>query len=423
MISKLNLLTFFILISNALFAQETSIGVTLSNPENAHYGTTETQMKAMPHLDEARMMINKGNTIEAIKELLEAIEISHDLVEAHLLLGDLYSQTKEYGLAFKYYNKGIDFHIRQDRIWFQKLFNLDMQLGEYEIVWQNASHYKKVHKAAEIDYILNSKVLVSHYKSWYGNYSIQNTAIALPVAGITKYKNGYIATDTSGSILKVKMKNGSIQKMKKVSVLPSVRDIHGTSSGLVYFSQIQDGNWKIMQGEFNGKTLSNSKFLEIQTDFSCRYPFFHEKSGQLFFSQFINGQWDIYFCRLNNGIWTNPVPADKINTPQDEISPGFYNNSDIFYFSSNGQPGFGGFDIFYCEDNEQVNGVFFPLNPKNMLYPLNSNLNETGLIFTSQNQGLVIKHDLWNQFSLFTFDAAKLHHWQGEKYVPVKERW
>jgi outer membrane protein OmpA-like peptidoglycan-associated protein/tetratricopeptide (TPR) repeat protein len=88
------------------------------------------------------------------------------------------------------------------------------------------------------------------------------------------------------------------------------------------------------------------------------------------------GGIDLYKCeRQPDGTWGAPINlGPNINTPQDEKSPFIHADSQTLYFSSNGHPGIGGFDIFMSKfrggDWEE---------PKNIGYPINSEKDEVGL--------------------------------------------
>ncbi len=65
----------------------------------------------------------------------------------------------------------------------------------------------------------------------------------------------------------------------------------------------------------------------------------------------------------------------EINTPGDELFP-FIREDSTLYFSSNGQPGMGGQDIFR---SVRVNGKW--TKPENMKYPINSPADDFGIVF------------------------------------------
>lgn len=86
------------------------------------------------------------------------------------------------------------------------------------------------------------------------------------------------------------------------------------------------------------------------------------------------GGMDIwYFIRTSKGDLKGPrLLSGTINTEFDELTP-FYNNTDsTFYFSSNGHPGIGGFDIFASTEDDELQW----LEPINMGAPINSSADD-----------------------------------------------
>ena len=85
-------------------------------------------------------------------------------------------------------------------------------------------------------------------------------------------------------------------------------------------------------------------------DFKAYHPAVGDLFGKevLFFVSDMpggEGGKDIYYAtKKGDGVYGEPVPLASINTPGEEVTP-FYRNGAL-YFSSNGLPGFGGFDIF-----------------------------------------------------------------------------
>lgn len=94
---------------------------------------------------------------------------------------------------------------------------------------------------------------------------------------------------------------------------------------------------------------------ELKGDFIIKHPCVGELFGNevLFYSSNMLGGlggFDLYYSTIKGdsyGIPTNLGTA--VNTASDEISP-YYNNGTL-YFSSNGHPTMGGFDIFYANWN------------------------------------------------------------------------
>jgi len=73
--------------------------------------------------------------------------------------------------------------------------------------------------------------------------------------------------------------------------------------------------------------------------------------------------------------------GSKINTPGDEMFP-FLRNDTLLYFSSNGHISMGGLDLFVSKLDK--NGEWE--NPENMKYPMNSNLDDFGIVFHDEKE-------------------------------------
>lgn len=90
------------------------------------------------------------------------------------------------------------------------------------------------------------------------------------------------------------------------------------------------------------------------TEVSMGHPSLSADGQRLFFvSDMPGGQGgsDIYFCRLQDGEWSEPVNlGPSINTPGNELFP-FIAADGTLYFASNGHPGLGGLDIFAAKPN------------------------------------------------------------------------
>lgn len=96
------------------------------------------------------------------------------------------------------------------------------------------------------------------------------------------------------------------------------------------------------------------------------------------------GGLDLYYCsRQEDGTWSAPQNVGApINTPKDEKTPFIHSDSRTLYFTSNGQLGLGGFDIFYARATDE--GVWQA--PENIGYPINSEEDDLGLFVSLDGQ-------------------------------------
>jgi outer membrane protein OmpA-like peptidoglycan-associated protein len=96
------------------------------------------------------------------------------------------------------------------------------------------------------------------------------------------------------------------------------------------------------------------------------------------------GGMDIWYSvRTRDGKWGAPVnPGKSINTSGDEFSPFIYFNGRTLYFSSDGRESFGGFDIYSTKMNDDSTWTV----PENLGPAINTPADETGLIIESSGQ-------------------------------------
>ncbi len=71
--------------------------------------------------------------------------------------------------------------------------------------------------------------------------------------------------------------------------------------------------------------------------------------------------------------------GERINTEEDEMSPFIHFDGRTLYFSSNGRPGMGGFDIYFTKLQSDSTWS----EPRNLGYPVNTWNDETGLVIES----------------------------------------
>ncbi|MFN2395748.1 MAG: OmpA family protein [Bacteroidales bacterium] len=128
-------------------------------------------------------------------------------------------------------------------------------------------------------------------------------------------------------------------------------------------------------------------FLFNSDEYNVGYPSINEDGTVLYFASDMNegyGLYDVYkMVKDDDGKWGDPINlGPEINTEFNDSYP--YIAGDVLYFSSYGHPGFGGFDIFYSQIDEDGNyGA-----PINMGAPINSSADDFGFVIDENyNQG------------------------------------
>ncbi|MGI6339880.1 MAG: OmpA family protein [Bacteroidales bacterium] len=151
----------------------------------------------------------------------------------------------------------------------------------------------------------------------------------------------------------------------------------GAGSCDIYYSSYDDGKWSV---PVNIGSPVNTRFWESQPSVSAdgRILFFSSNRSGGF------GGKDLWYSIRNEaGKWTTPVNMGKtVNTESDEMSPFIHFDGRTLYFSSDGRPGMGGFDIYVTRLQDDSTWS----EPRNLGYPVNTSNDETGLVIESAGQ-------------------------------------
>lgn len=137
--------------------------------------------------------------------------------------------------------------------------------------------------------------------------------------------------------------------------------------------------YEAQKGEFDWENIQELPFNSDK--FSCMHPSLSADGKKLFFASDMSdgyGGMDIYFAeRLSDGRWSKPINlGSEVNTAKNEVFP-FFHESGTLFFSSDGQDGLGGLDIFMIDLGKRVWG-----KPINLGEPFNSQKDDLGLVLT-----------------------------------------
>ncbi|WP_025761907.1 OmpA family protein [Dyadobacter tibetensis] len=106
------------------------------------------------------------------------------------------------------------------------------------------------------------------------------------------------------------------------------------------------------------------------------------------------GKKDLWYSQLlEGGQWATPKNlGEKINSPFDEVAPFIHANGRTLFFSSDGYPGMGGFDLFRSTHTDSSWAT-----PVNLGYPINTVGDQVGLFLTSDGRHAFYTDDEANQ--------------------------
>ena len=162
-----------------------------------------------------------------------------------------------------------------------------------------------------------------------------------------------------------------------------IRNARGQLIFHLYFSYREIGEtWGEpikMNNEINAKNFHSTQ-PTMGYDFKKQVPIIYFVSNRVEGSK---GGWDIWYSEFDpkKNDWKSPKNGgNKINTALNEMSPRYNVDNKTMYFSSEGWPGLGGFDVF-----KTVGELKDWSEPKNIGYPINTGVDE--LYFSKEKNG------------------------------------
>ena len=165
----------------------------------------------------------------------------------------------------------------------------------------------------------------------------------------------------------------------------------------IYTSQRSDAKWSApVKLDITADTLSSYAHPAVSPDGTWLYFSSDMPGGQ--------GGKDIWRINLKERKGTLENLGEWINTPGDEVFPSFRSDS-VFYFASNGHPGYGGLDIFRAEQTKSGGW-----NVTNMGRPVNSSSDDFGITFGEGESGFFSSNRADNRGydHLYSFELPEL---------------
>lgn len=136
---------------------------------------------------------------------------------------------------------------------------------------------------------------------------------------------------------------------------------------------------------FSAKTTGGNEWGTLEPfqynndEYNCAHPALSGDGQKLYFSSDMpgtKGGMDIWMCTREGKGWSKPVNlGDTVNTKGNDVFP-YVMEDGTLYYSSDGQPGIGGLDIFYTRDFAGKYAI-----PVNVGYPLNTADDDFGFVY------------------------------------------
>ncbi len=187
------------------------------------------------------------------------------------------------------------------------------------------------------------------------------------------------STEEKGGKTNAEMGVCSFSRDGRMMLFTYSKPINGKDLGAkIYSSERASGEW------------SEAQEVKLFADSSITvgHPALNSTGDTLYFVSDAPGGVggkDIWFAELEGDEWINPQPLGAgINTTADEMYP-YVHEDGTLYFSSNGQPGYGGLDIFKAtRDTTYKDSVVWVIF--NMGAPFNGIGDDFGITFAGNSQ-------------------------------------
>lgn len=342
-----------------------------------------------------------------------------------------YDQSGEARKALEWYN----YLQRTNKISKDELMRsvmLSREIGDYQGSINRAQLYKQKFGSNDvIDKLIAENTTILQMKESNGNFAVQSQKINTSNSefGVSYLSDNqvFVTSNKRKSLLVKRVdgqkggsfynlytsqvdNNGQLKKLKRVKGVntkfndgPAAFD---AKNNLVYFTadnmkkgrkrleRDQNGvsKLKIYRAKLDGNKLKDVEELSFNnTAYSCAHPSLSADGKTLYFSSDKPGGMggsDIYQVAVNSdGSLGTPMNLGaKVNTSANEYFPYMHPTENLLFFSSDGQPGLGGLDVFVAKMNKT--GVAKKI--ENLGAPINSSGDDFSYISNgTQNKGFL----------------------------------
>ncbi|MCX6332958.1 MAG: OmpA family protein [Bacteroidia bacterium] len=410
--------------------------------ESFSQGMHTSSNKALKAYTEALPLYDYNNFSEAEALLREALSYDNRFYEAYMMLGELFTKTRDYAKAAKNYSEAVNIDSTTYKPVFFSLANAEMMSGDYSNALIHFKTYLRFKGGSEKNRTLAAKSI--------NNCEFAVEAVKKPVLFNPLSVGSNINTTDDEYWPSITADGKTLMFTRQIKSSFYSPPGMGPSQEDFYVSFMTDTGWGTAYNAGEPlNTTSNEGAQTLSSNGKQMYFTACERSGghgscDIYFSAFSNGRWSIpynlgwpvntaswestpsinadgnllfftsnrqggfggkdlwYSVLTNKGTWSNPINlGKKINTDGDEMSPFIHFDGKTLYFASNGLPGMGGFDIYMTRMNEDSTWT----EPKNLGYPINTASDETGLVIDADGQKAYFssKRDNKNGKDIFYF--------------------
>jgi hypothetical protein len=418
-----------------------------------------TSGKALKHYNLGKQYYDFLDYVKAVVELKEAVKIDDGFIEAHLMLAEVCVDLRDYPVAINSFKRAVAIDPEFFPNALYNLAHIEHLSGMYNdakdhyqaFLNQGQGSEKRVRLAVKgvkncefaLQALLNpvpynpvnlGKNVNSEYDEYWPSLTADEKTLIFTVLVkgkkrpdllgisrnedfyVSKYEDGLWAKrENLGPPLNTSQNEGaqSLSVDGKYMFFTACNRKEGYGSCDIYFSAKFQNRWSVAS---NIGAPVNSSSWEAQ-------PCLSADGNTLYFISNCpggKGKMDIWKSSWNDkGYWNKPVNlGDTINTSDDEMSPYIHPDNQTLFFSSDGHPGMGGFDLFRVKKHDD--GTWD--QPENLGYPINTHGDEIGLIVNAKGDKAYFSSDRLSESGkdIYEFELYKEVRPQPVSYMTGK---
>jgi outer membrane protein OmpA-like peptidoglycan-associated protein/predicted negative regulator of RcsB-dependent stress response len=382
-------------------------------------------------------------TEKAMEYFNKSLESYPDLIDAHLRIGAIYYDRKQYTDAEISLEKAISLDPEYDRRIYFSLANVQRENKKYKAA---ADNYEKFIERTQKQSDARERADKYLKQCNFASVAIDNPVPFQPIIlsnSINKESSEYLpsfSTDGNSMIFTVrqngqedlyesKLKDEKWEERKPIIELNTTENegahtLSGDGKLVVFAKKTRHYNFDLFYAELINNRWTPVKNLgaSINTERWESQPCLSADGKTLYFSSNRPGGqggsdlWKSH--RKKDGSWTSPKNLGAtINTKGHEESPFIHHDNQTLYFRSNHHPGMGSFDIFFTKKGKEGwNSI------TNIGYPINTTGSEGAMIVSLDGETAYFASDMAGNKNLdiYKFDLYKEARPEKVSYLKVQ---
>ncbi len=382
----------------------------------AQWDYTITSKRAISFYEQARQHHGLMEFQKSIEALGKAIKIEPEFVEAYLLMAESFKGSKNYDRAISAYRSAIEINPTFFPPAYLNLAVLELKNGEYAGAKEHAEKYlgtgsynrrtrdmaqgvlqnaefglQALEAPVPFDPVNLGDSINSERDEYWPSLSLDESILVFTVMLPIDPDDPQVYRNRHEDFFYSRKINDHWSKAKNAGAPLNTLDNEGaqciSSDGkYLFFTACNRENGMGMCDIYYTRRLEKGWSQPVNlgppvnSRFSEKHPSISSDGRTLYFASNRpggKGGLDLWYSTLKeDGTWSEPVNlGDSINTPAHEQSPFIHTDDRTLYFSSNGWPGMGEFDLFYTRGTDSAWSKAI-----NLGYPINTRNQEEGLI-------------------------------------------